>query len=95
MQQRQAAGRRDVDQLPIFRFNGDNRLEFLSGWPDVCAHFGFRALILDEPPIARPVLGEDDGNLEQVLEWDRLNELALVQDKVLHNERYLCNHMGR
>ena len=31
---------------------------------------------MDEPPIARPVLGEDDGNLEQVLEWDRLNELA-------------------
>jgi hypothetical protein len=96
MQQRQAAGRRDVDQLPIFRFNGDNRLEFLSGWPDVCAHFGFRALLLDEPPIARPVLGEDDGNLEQVLEWDRLNELAKSKIKnFLHNERYLCNHMGR
>ena len=28
---------------------------------------------MDEPP---PVLDEDDGNLEQVLEWDRLNELA-------------------
>ena len=51
VQQRQAAGRRDVDQLPIFRFDGDSRLEFLSGWPDVSAHFGFQALLLDEPPI--------------------------------------------
>ena len=31
---------------------------------------------MDEPPIARPVLDEDNGNLEQLLEWDRLNELA-------------------
>ena len=68
--------RRDVDQLPVFRFNGDNRLEFLSRWPDVCAHFGFRALPLDDPPLAGPVLDEDGGNLEQLHEWDILNGLA-------------------
>ena len=36
-----AGAHRDVDQLPRFRFDGDNRLEFLSGWPDICAHFGY------------------------------------------------------
>ena len=71
-----AGAHRDVDQLPRFRFDGDNRLEFLSGWPDVCAHFGFRALLLDNPVLARPRLATDQSNLEEVLEWDRLNELA-------------------
>ena len=71
-----ASAHRDVDQLPRFRFDRDNRLEFLSGWPDVCAHFGFRALLLDNPVLARPRLATDQSNLEEVLEWDRLNELA-------------------
>ena len=71
-----AGAHRDVDQLPRFRFDGDNRLEFLSGWPDICAHFGFRALLLDNPVLARPRLAADHANMEEVLEWDRLNELA-------------------
>ena len=71
-----AGAHRDVDQLPRFRFDGDNRMEFLSGWPDICAHFGFRALLLDNPVLARPRLAHDQANMEEVLEWDRLNELA-------------------
>ena len=63
----QPAAHRDVDQLPRFRFNGDNRLEFLSGWPDVCAHFGFRALLLDNPVYARPRLAADEANLDEVV----------------------------
>ena len=27
-------------QLPRFRFDGDNRLDFLGGFPDIVAHFG-------------------------------------------------------
>ena len=34
-----------TEQLTNFIFNGDNRLEFLSGFPEVAAHFGFTELI--------------------------------------------------
>ena len=61
-----AGAHRDIDQLPRFRFDGDNRLEFLSGWPDVCAqYFGFRALLLDKPVLARPWLAADQANLRR------------------------------
>ena len=43
-----------TDQLTKFQFYGDNRLEFLSGFPEVAAHFGFTELIYGEPPLARP-----------------------------------------
>ena len=71
-----AGEQRDVDQLPRFSFDGDNRLEFLPEWPDVCAHFGFRSLLLDNPVLARPWLALDQANLAEVVEGDRLNELA-------------------
>ena len=60
-----------------FTFDGDNRLQFLSGFPEVASHFGFRALIYGNPPLARPQLADDDSNLADVMEWDRLNALAL------------------
>jgi hypothetical protein len=68
-----AAGLNQINtsQLPVFKFDGDNRLEFLSGFPDVAAHFGFSPLIYGEEPLPRP----DDAGPEQT-EWDRLNELA-------------------
>ena len=65
----------NTSQLPRFTFNGDNRLDFLGGFPDVAAHFGFTALIYgDIQP--RP---QDDG--EEKDEWDRLNALALAKLK--------------
>ena len=39
-----------TDQLTKFQFNGDNRLEFFSGFPEVAAHFGFTELIYGDPP---------------------------------------------
>ena len=65
----------NTSQLPRFTFNGDNRLDFLGGFPDVAAHFGFTALIYGEIQ-ARP---GDDG--EEKDEWDRLNSLALAKLK--------------
>ena len=35
-------------QLPRFRFDGDNRLDFLGGFPDIAAHFGFSRLLYDD-----------------------------------------------
>ena len=52
------------------KFDGDNRLQFLSGFPEVAAHFGFSALLYDEPPMARPILADDWANLADVIEWD-------------------------
>ena len=54
-----AAGMYQVNttQLQRFIFDGDNRLDFLQGFPDVAAHFGFTELIDREVPMARP----DDG----------------------------------
>ena len=40
----------NTTQLPKFTFDGDNRLEFLQGFPDVAAHFGFMELINREHP---------------------------------------------
>ena len=42
-----------TDQLTKFVFDGDNRLQFLSRFPEVAAHFGFIELIHGEPPMAR------------------------------------------
>ena len=47
----------NTTQLPRFLFDGDNRLDFLQGFPDVAAYFGFTELIDREAPMARP----DDG----------------------------------
>ena len=73
-----AAGMYQINttQLPRFTFDGDNRLDFLQGFPDVAAHFGFSELIDRDRPLARP---GDDG--EQDVEWDRLNNLALSKLK--------------
>ena len=64
-----------TSQLPKLKFNGDNRLQFLSGFPEVAAHFGFTELIDNDPPLARPI--PNKGNHEEVYEWDRLNNLVL------------------
>ena len=42
-----AAGMYQINttQLPRFTFDSDNRLDFLQGFPDVAAHFGFSELI--------------------------------------------------
>ena len=66
----------NTTQLPKFTFNGDNRLEFLQGFPDVAAHFGFTELINREHPQDRPGDGADGD-----AEWDRLNSLALSKLK--------------
>ena len=58
---------------PRFKFNGDNRLQFLSGFPQVAVHFGFSVLIYlgTDNGEARP---EQEGvELANVHEWDRLN----------------------
>ena len=66
----------NTSQLPKFVFNGDNRLEFLGGFPDVAAHFGFTQLLYGDPVLHRP----DDAGEEQE-EWDRLNALAFAKLK--------------
>ena len=78
-----------TSQLPRFKFNGDNRLVFLSNFPEVAAHFGFAAL-LGDPPRARPLPAGDGSNDDEIDEWDRLNTLALsklkfyLEDNVYH-----------
>ena len=74
MEQAAAVNQLVTSQLPRFKFNGDNRLQFLSGFPEIAAHFGFTRLIYP-PPLARP--DEDSANPADVQEWDRLNALAL------------------
>ena len=66
----------NTSQLPRFTFNGENRLDFLGGFPDITAHFGFTALIYGEI-YARP---EDDG--DKKAKWDRFNALALAKLKL-------------
>ena len=63
-------------QLPRFCFDGDNRLDFLGGFPDVMAHFGFSRLIYEDEPYERP---EEDGPERN--EWDRMNAVALAKLK--------------
>ena len=75
MQQAAAVQQLVTSQLPKFKYDGDNRLQFLSGFPEVAAHFRFTELIYGDPPLARPRPGED--NHEEVHEWDQLNHLAL------------------
>ena len=78
-----------TDQLTKFIFDGDNRLQFLSGFPEVAAHFGFTALIYGEPPMARPDIREEGVELAEVQEWDRLNAMALGKFKhYLHEDVY-------
>ena len=78
-----------TDQLTKFQFNGDNRLEFLSGFPEVAAHFGFTELIYGDPPMARPDIREEGVELAGVQEWDRLNAMALGKFKhYLHKDVY-------
>ena len=78
-----------TDQLTKFQFNGDNRLEFLSGFPEVAAHFGFTELIYGDPPMARPNIMEEGVELAGVQEWDRLNAMALGKFKhYLHADVY-------
>ena len=62
----------NTSQLPRFTFNGDNRLDFLGGFLDVAAHFGFTALIYGDIQ-DRP---GDDG--EERDEWDRLLKLSSI-----------------
>ena len=89
MEQAAAVQQLVTSQLPKFKFDGDNRLQFLSGFPEVASHFGFRALIYGNPPLARPRLADDDSNLADVMEWDRLNALALGKLKYyLHEHIY-------
>ena len=57
-----------TDQLTKFVFNGDNRLQFLSGFPEVAAHFGFTELIYGEPPMARPDIRDEGVELACLLE---------------------------
>ena len=61
-----------TEQLTKFIFNGDNRLEFVSGFPEVAAHFGFTELIYGEPPLARPDIRDEGIEVADVQEWDRL-----------------------
>ena len=78
-----------TDQLTKFIFDGDNRLQFLSGFPEVAAHFGVTALIYGEPPMARPDIREEGVELAEVQEWDRLNAMALGKFKhYLHEDVY-------
>ena len=65
----------NTSQFPRFTFNADNRLDFLGGFPDVAAHFGFSGLIYGDVQV-RP---EDNG--EERDEWERLNALALAKLK--------------
>ena len=89
MQQAAAVNQLVTYQLPKFKFDGDNRLQFLSGFPEVAAHFRFSALLYDEPPMVRPILADDNANLADVMEWDRLNTLALGKLKFyLHESIY-------
>ena len=74
MQQAAAVNQLVLSQLPWFKFDGDNRLQFLSSFPEIAAHFGFSRLIYP-PPLARP--DEDSADPADVQEWDRLNALAL------------------
>ena len=75
MEQAAAVNQLVTYQLPIFKFDGDNRLQFLSSFTEVAAHFGFTALLYNQPPLARPLLNEE--NFADVQKWDRLNALAL------------------
>ena len=63
-------------QLPRFRFDGDNRLDFLGGFPDIAAHFGFSRLLYDDAPYNRP---DEDGPERN--EWDKMNAVALAKLK--------------
>ena len=58
-----------TDQLTKFQFNGDNRLEFLSGFPEVAAHFGFTELIYGDLPMARLDIRDEGVELAEVQEW--------------------------
>ena len=49
----------NTTQLPRFLFDGDNRLDFLQGFQDVAAHFGFTELIDRDALLAR---SGDDGD---------------------------------
>ena len=85
-----------TDQLTKFVFNGDNRLQFLSGFPEVAAHFGFTELIYGEPPMARPDIGEEGVEITDIQEWDRFNVLALGKFKhYLHEDVYNYKLFGR
>ena len=86
MEQAAAVNQLVTYQLPRFKFDGDNRLQFLSCFTEVAAHFGFTALLYNQPPMARPDLAEDGSNLVDVQEWDRLNALALGKIKYYLNE---------
>ena len=89
MEQAAAVQQLVTSQLPQFKFDGDNQLQFLSGFPEAASHFGFRALIYGNPPLVRPRLADDDSNLADVMEWDRLNALALGKLKYyLHEHIY-------
>ena len=76
MQQAAAVNQLVTSQLPRFKFDGDNRLQFLSSFPEIAAHFGFSRLIYP-PPLARPDPDEEGVNPADVQEWDRLNALEL------------------
>ena len=48
-----------TDQLTKFIFYGDNRLQFISGFPEIAAHFELPELNYGEPPLARPDIEEE------------------------------------
>ena len=56
-----------TSQLPKVKCDGDNRLQFSSGFLEIASHFGFRALIYENPTMARPRLADDGSNLAEVV----------------------------
>ena len=86
MEQATAVNQLVTYQLPRFKFNGDNHLQFLSCFSEVAAHFGFTALLYNNLPLAMPVLADDVEYLVDVQEWDRLNALALGKLKYYLHE---------
>ena len=88
MQHAAAVNQLVKSQLPRFKFDGDNRLQFLSSFPEIAVHFGFSMLIYP-PPLVRPDPDEEGVNRGDVQEWDRLNTLALGKLKYyLHESIY-------
>ena len=90
MQQAAAVvNQRNMSQLTKFKFGGDNRQQFLSGFPEVAAHLGFTALIYDDPPVARSDADEEGVQLADIQEWDRINAFTLCKFKFyFHKDIY-------